>query len=277
MNDYNKFHNFDLSNQFYKQIVDDPTLVGLPKDFLKNKSENHRADLIIGEYLYRVYQNLGIQISRILKRGQWSYEIPDWFDHRHHTLNWQEESKNSWSESASLVLRNLPEGGKILNLCAGDAYFDSNFFKNMSSEILCVDINDKDEYKNFLIHQNIKDSNKIQYLYGDILQTEFRQNYYNVVIMRSAIEHFSEKNQILLFDKINKCLVDGGVYIGDTPANPEKYAQKEHSAHENEWMNEKEAYDLLIRYFDDVEVYSVYCNIDKRSTIFWKAKKKNNG
>lgn len=273
MNKFLKYHNLNLDDKFFQALVSDPTLIDLPKDFLSDKLPQQRADLIIGEYLYMLYENLGEITSKLLKRGQWSYQTPDWFDHRHHAINWKEESKNSWTESASLVLRYLSEGDKILNLCAGDAYYDSRFFHNMASSIDCIDINNTDSYKNYLIHQNIKNCSKIKYMYGNILEINFTQNFYDIVIMRSAIEHFSEENQIKLFEKINNSLKINGIYIGDTPANPDKYKHKQHSAHENEWLDEKEAHNTLSKYFRNVEVYTIYCNIDQRNTIFWKAQK----
>ncbi len=269
-NDCLHYHNIHIDSLAFKAVLDDPAIIGMDKAFLDNKSTNHRTDLILGEYLVKLSEHLGVTGSRLLKRGQWSYETPDWFDHRHHMLN-PEESKNSWLESISLVLRLLPENGKILNYCAGDGFFDYQFFRYMSSEITCVDIDDSNEYKNFLIKKYSNDP-KIEYLYKDVLKHEPKEDYYDIVIMRSAIEHFSLENQALLFNKIKKALTKTGWYCGDTPANPDRDNDKQHSAHEYEWKDKNEAREVLNKHFDEVDVYSIYCNIDPRETMFWKCR-----
>ena len=88
-------------------------------------------------------------------------------------------------------------------------------------KITCVDIDNANEYKNYLIKKH--SAPNIEYVYNDIMVFEPKENFYDVVWMRSAIEHFSEENQIKLFSKIKKSLKTGGWYCGDTPANPEKY------------------------------------------------------
>lgn len=268
--EYLAYHNLDWNNPIFSFIINSPEVLGVNKTFLNDKSSPHRADLICGEYLVKLSEYLGVVGSKLLKRGQWQYELPDWFDHRHHTLNWNDESKNSWTESASLVLRLLPERGNILDLCAGDAYYDYKFFKNMANEITCVDISSSNEYKNFLIKQHAAPN--INYVFSDVLEFNPQPNYYNIVWMRSAIEHFTLDNQIRLFQKIKDALVTDGWFCGDTPANPNKDDRKEHVNHENEWRDVSEAKELLSRYFSEVHVYSIYCNVDKRTTIFWQCR-----
>ena len=270
-NDCLAYHNMRDNNLAFEAVMDNPEIIGMDKTFLDNKSPAHRRDLIWGEYLLKLSEHLGVVASRLLKRGQWGYETPDWFDHRHHMMNPEEESKNSWLESTSLVLRVLPENGKILNYCAGDAYFDYQFFRHMASEITCIDIDDSNEYKNHLIKKH-SSTPEIEYLYDDILTHQPKEDYYDVIIMRSAIEHFSLENQILLFQKIKKAMKKTGWFCGDTPANPNRDNSELHSAHEYEWKDENEARDVLNKHFDEVHVYSIYCNIGPRETIFWRCR-----
>ncbi len=270
-NDCLNYHNMNDGSLVFKEILDNPEIIGMDKTFLDNKSPAHRADLILGEYLFKLSKHLGVVGSRLLKRGQWGHEVPDWFDHRHHMMNPEEESKNSWLESISLVLRVLPEHGRILNYCAGEAYLDYQFFRRMASEITCVDIDNSSEYKNYLIKKH-SNTPKIEYLYEDILKHQPKGDHYDVVIMRSAIEHFSREDQVSLFNKIKHALNRTGWFCGDTPANPERDSAKQHSAHEYEWKDVDEAKDVLNEHFDEVSVYSVHCNIDPRETIFWKCR-----
>jgi SAM-dependent methyltransferase len=263
------YHKIRLDDPAFDYVVNNLSVIGADEKFLDHKEGSQRRDLIVGEYLFLLHKQIGIMASEMLKKGQWtSSDQPDWFDHRHHTMNWEKESKNSWTESVSLVLRLLPRSGRLLNLCAGDCFFDGHFLAEATSEITCVDINGEDPYKNFLIKRNASDK-KINYLFQDVLKYEPNQNYYDVVWMRSAIEHFSFGDQVKLYKKIKKSLKSGGWFCGDTPANPEKYNQKQHSAHENEWADEREAKDSLSEFFDEVHTYSLYSEKGERSTIFW--------
>jgi len=267
------FKQHEIFGYTKRYVCSHPELVGLSDDCLQGMGKEQRNETIFGEYLYRLSLHVSEQSSIMLKNTQCHYgRHPDWFDHRHHMMNIKLESKNSWLESAAMVLRLLPKGGKILNYCAGDAYYDSVFFSNMASRIDCVDINNEDKYKNYVIQENIKDKNNIKYIYEDVLSHEPEENFYDIVIMRSAIEHFSESNQIKLCSKIKKSLKPGGWFVGDTPANPNAEKQKHHSAHEKEWRDENEAKAFLKKCFDEVEVYTIHCNIDPRDTIFWKCR-----
>ena len=261
------YHKLNKNDEIFAKVLQDPSIVGFDKNFYSSKSKEHRRDLIIGEYFIMLSEELGKIGSNILMSGQWSYETPDWFDHRHHFLDWENQSKNNWAESVSLVTKLLPINGTVLNICAGDTFFDCKFLKQISSQITCVDIDNANEYKNYLIKKH--SAPNIEYVYNDIMMFEPKENFYDVVWMRSAIEHFNEENQIKLFNKIKKSLKTGGWYCGDTPANPEKYLNKEHSAHENEWLDIKEAENTLKAVFDEVHVYSLHCNKDNRTTIFW--------
>lgn len=262
-----EYHKLNLTDPIFSKILEDPTILGVDKNFLSSKNKRQRDDIITGEYLLKLSEELGLIASKILMKGQWNYETPDWFDHRHHTIDWEAQSKNQWIESASLVLRLLPEKGNVLDICAGDAFFDYKFFRQVCSQITCIDINGSDEYKNYLIKKH--SAPNIEYIFDDVLKSEFKENFYDVVWMRSAIEHFSEDDQIKLFEKIKKSLKPNGWYCGDTPANPEKNSGKQHSAHENEWLDINEAEKTLKKMFDEVHVYSLYCAKDKRTTIFW--------
>jgi hypothetical protein len=282
-----RYHNLVEMAPIFREILDNPEIIGLDKDFLKSKSVEHRESLIIGEYLLKLSVHLGRFASHYLKQGQWAFEPPDWFDQRHHTLDMEKQNKNSWLESIASVLRILPENGKLLDYCAGDAYLDYQFFRHMASEITCVDIDDSNEYKNYLIKKNSSVPN-IEYIYEDVLTHNSKKNYYDVVLIRGAIEHFSLENQILLFKKIKLSLKENGWFCGDTPCSIQDEnkihpadesvavtagkAQGGNYAHENEWKDEQEAKELLSKHFDEVHTYSVYCNIDPRTTIFWRCR-----
>tara|TARA_B100001093_G_C26858943_1_gene1028893 strand:+ start:6205 stop:7032 length:828 start_codon:yes stop_codon:yes gene_type:complete len=262
----------NLINDFLESLLKDPSHLGFAKNFGSQLINEQRKQLIKGEFFALLSQHFGNRASRILKQGQWGHESkPDWFDHRHHFLNPDEEFKNSWTESISLVLRLLPRNGSVLNLCAGDAFYDHYFLKNSASRITCVDLKPKDDFKDYLIKKHTIHEN-VDYIFEDVLSFKPRKVRYDIVWIRGAIEHFSGKNQIKIFELAKESLNEGGWFVGDTPANPAKQATKQHAMHENEWSNVNEAEEILRNYFSEIHVYSLFCNCDGRETIFWKCR-----
>ncbi|ETR65666.1 MAG: hypothetical protein OMM_13898 [Candidatus Magnetoglobus multicellularis str. Araruama] len=102
----------------------------------------------------------------------------------------------------------------------------------------------------------------------DVLSFKPKELFYDVVFIRSAIEHFSQENQGKIFQKAKLALKPGGWFCGDTPANPSKGPSKQLSAHENEWADENEMRNELGKVFNKVTTYSMQ-SFD-RTTLFWR-------
>ena len=225
-----------------------------------------KIEQILGEFFFCIYSCAGKIASKFLFRAAWGHGSPEWFDHRHHLMNPEKYFTDFWTASADNIIRVLPLYGKLLDLCSGDGFYDYYFYRKRAKEIICVEFN-PEAYKQSLRFHRAKN---ISYLLEDVLKYQPKESYYDVVIIRGAIEHFSSKNQQIIFKKALKALKVGGWFCGDTPANL-KTNEKLLSAHEYEWVNEAEMRSELERVFDYVETYSI--ESEECTTLFWKCKK----
>lgn len=201
-------------------------------------------------------------------RSQWGYNKPEWFDHRHHLLNPEKYFTDFWTASADNVLKVLPLKGKLLDLCAGDGFYDYYFFRKRAQEITCVELNQGAYNQAIRLHK----AEGIRYLLEDVLKFEPEQSYFDVVLIRGAIEHFSQENQQVIFRKALKALRPGGWFVGDTIAN--KSGNILLDAHEHEWADEVEMREELEKVFNIVETYSM--ESIERKTLFWRCRKNTN-
>jgi SAM-dependent methyltransferase len=157
-------------------------------------------------------------------------------------------------------------GGTVLELCAGDAFYDYMFYRHRASKIVCVDINPEPYYLYKRVHQ----APNIEYHLGDVMAFDAGENLYDVAIIRGAIEHFTEEGQQKIFRKALKALKVGGWFCGDTPANHDQ-DHKMLDEHEFEWKDEVEMRRELVKTFDHVETRTLVSK--DRTTLFWRCKK----
>lgn len=223
-------------------------------------------ELIVGEYYAHVAQNLQRLASQLLYKAQWSYKCPEWFDHRHHFFAPEKFGADFWAMSADLALLKLPLHGRILDLCSGDGYYDYHFYSRRASEVVAVEILPQ-AHRQALRHHARPN---IAYVNGSIFDYNPEPGYFDVVLIRGAIEHFSAADQQRVFSLANEALKKGGWFCGDTPANPDK-GVKQLDSHENEWADEAEMRECLSRVFPKVDTMS-YASY-QRTTLFWQAQK----
>lgn len=260
-----KYHRLNTDNKMLAQVFEKPHLFGLAKEDLEGKIEQQKIELIIGEYFARLSAYAGVIASDFLFRSQWGHNSPEWFDHRHHLLNPGKYFTDLWTASADNVLKVLPLHGKLLDLCAGDGFYDYYFYRKRAQEITCVELNQEAYQHAIRLHK----AANITYHLADVLNFGLEESYYDVVLIRGAIEHFSQENQQIIFRKALSALKPGGWFVGDTPANQSE--EKLLPAHEHEWSGELEMRKDLEKVFDEIETYSM------ESTdcvmLFWKCKK----
>ena len=103
------------------------------------------------------------------------------------------------------------------------------------------------------------------------MNCQFPDEYYDIVVIRGAIEHFSQENQLLIFNKVWKTLKTGGFFCGDTVANPNPNSSVLLEHHEHEWKDETQMREELELVFNVVETYTVSSR--SRISLFWRCLK----
>jgi len=257
---------FGLSESYFEAACSDPQLVGLSRDDLGGKPESRVRELVLGECFFRLSRAAGEAAHRLLFKAQWGYGSPDWFDHRHHYLGHEDEWTDFWTASADNIIGVLPLGGTLLNLCAGDCFYDFYFWRRRASEIVCVDINPECHRHYLRLHQ----APNITYRLADVLTFVAPPDHFDVVVIRGAIEHFSQENQQRIFRQALVALKPGGWFCGDTPASRDT-GVKMLDAHEFEWRDEAQMRQELSRVFGHVETQTLVSK--ERTTLFWKARR----
>lgn len=257
---------FLLSDAYFEAALRDPTVVGLSPADLAGKSESQVRELVLGECCFGLSRAAGEVAYKNLFRAQWRYGSPEWFDHRLHTLGLETEWTDFWALSADNVIGVLPLGGSVLSLCAGDAFYERWFFARRATEVVCVDRN-PDCHRHYLrLHQ----APNISYYLADVLSFDVPTDHFDVVVIRGAIEHFSQANQQRIFQKALAAMKPGGWFCGDTPASRET-GGKMLEAHDFEWRDEAQMREELSRVFPYVETQVLVSK--ERTTLFWRARK----
>ena len=261
-----KLHRLSPDDPYLMELVREPSRVGLTAADLEGKSEARIRELIIGEYFAALSRFTGQVASRFLMKAQWGYGNPDWFDHRHHFLDPEEQCNDFWAMSADNVIQVLPLDGRLLNLCSGDAFYDYYFFRHRCREIVCVDVG-RETYRHYLRHHQAPN---IAYHLADVLSFQAPPASFDAVVIRGAIEHFSQDNQQKIFRMALAALKPGGWFCGDTPANKDQ-GHKFLEEHEYEWVDEAQMRTELGRVYDKVETQTLFSKT--RETLFWRCQK----
>jgi ubiquinone/menaquinone biosynthesis C-methylase UbiE len=255
-----------LADPQIAQICENPAAQGLTPESLAGLPEEQRLKFVLGEYFANLAEDAGRIASRLLFSAQWEYKTPDWFDHRHHFLDPENHSKDFWAFSATNILKCMPLGGTLLNLCCGDGFYDHHFFSKRAASILALDINPAA----IAVAKRKHRAPNIEYRLANVLELEVPPESYDTVCIRGAIEHFNEEHQQLIFRKALNALKPGGYFCGDTVANKDTDSVIL-EAHEHEWQDESEMLRDLKKTFTNIETAS-FVSAD-RVTLLWSCKK----
>jgi Methyltransferase domain len=192
-----KYHRLNVEDPVFATLLKDPMTIGIPPEELQGKQPEQITELVFGEYFALVAAHMAKLASILVSNGQWGYGGSDWFDHRQHIWDPKDKFNDFWAMSADNSIEVMPMGAKVLELCAGDAFYDYNFYRHRASKIVCVDINKNPYY----LYKRLYQAPNIEYHLTDVLAYDAGENQFDNVIIRGAIEHFSEANQQLLFRK----------------------------------------------------------------------------
>jgi len=251
-------------------LLNKPDLMGISHQEYSGMATEQKNLFLEGEALYYISRQIGILSSQKLFASQWGFATPEWYDHRHSWLDPDKWNHDYVDSSVYNVLPRLPLGGTLLSLCCGDGFFEKHYYSKRCSSIVAVD---RDSAA-LCYAKRLHSTDSIKYIYSDIFDLSLPEASFDVIVMRSAIEHFSEDQQNKLFLLIKNLLKPGGWFVGDTPANPSSdpsHKLLEH--HEHEWSSEFEMNVELSRSFGEVITSSLVSNEPTanalRTTLFW--------
>ncbi|MCT7528307.1 class I SAM-dependent methyltransferase [Aliarcobacter cryaerophilus] len=260
-----------LSEEKFEQLFKSGEQFGISDELLKKLNESQKKDLLRGEFFSLLFKKMGYESADSL----WNYKKSidrEWFDHRLHILYPEKWFADHWTMSANNVLPVLTPESKILNLCSGDGFYDYHFYSKRAKKIDCVEV-DKEAINHAKIHHQHE---KINYIHSSVFDFTPKDEYYDVVLIRGAIEHFYENQQNQIFGLVKKALKPNGYFIGDAPKKMPGVLQ--HKDHHCEWEDENEMKIKLSKYFNKIETSSFKSYGDAkiggaRTTLFWKCTK----
>lgn len=229
--------------------------------------------LFLGEGLAFISRVAGNLAARLLYFAQWRLAIPEWFDGRLTQL-----SPGKWGNDLhhviyANVLEVLPVGGRLLDICSGDAFIPYNVYSLKAGQIVCVDYD-----ANAAAHaRKFHSKSNIKYLNRSIFEFDGQDNSFDVVVVRGAIEHFTQAQQQQIFSLAKRLLKPGGYFCGDTPANAVD-GDKLLDSHEYEWRDEQQMRAELAPVFSEIET-KVYLSREPadrtifRTSLIWRCPK----
>ncbi len=127
-------------------------------------------------------------------------------------------TNEKWSDVLSDLETQLTLNSKddLLDIAAGSGAI-SIPFSNKVHSVIAIDISEK-------LLSGMEGINGIKTMAADIRTTDFEENQFSKIILYFALQHFTEKETVILFQKIHKWLKPNGFcYIGDIPDEEKKF------------------------------------------------------
>jgi ubiquinone/menaquinone biosynthesis C-methylase UbiE len=111
----------------------------------------------------------------------------------------------------------LNSSDSVLDIAAGSGAIAIPFSKKVNS-YTALDISEK-------LIEGLKTQPKINAIHADAREVEFEKEGYSKVILYFALQHFTEKETLLLLKKIHQWLKPGGIcFVGDIPDAASKFS-----------------------------------------------------
>lgn len=136
------------------------------------------------------------------------------------TLNKKPISPNQWNFTLASVEKHfkVEPQDKILDLGCGNGLF-TKFFSPRCEHLTAVDIS-----KELLDKLDTEKYPNVEPILSDIRNIDFAENRFSKVIIYAAIQYLTYQETVLLFEKIYKWLMPGGIFfIGDIPDYRKKW------------------------------------------------------
>lgn len=119
-----------------------------------------------------------------------------------------------WEETLLFIKQNIQLGEQddVLDICSGNGLIAIPFARQCKS-VVAVDIS-----KELLNEIGKQKNSNLKIILADARTLEFEKKVFSKVILYFAIQHFSEHEVLLLFEKVSKWLKPDGIfYVGDIP------------------------------------------------------------
>lgn len=185
----------------------------------ENKIQNHLAHLIKVEGVYLAdessvideFESFYIGVRKAEKRLLSDKEVAGLpvLKNNPHTNEWKKRARSA-QRVGGYFLQN--KSGSLLDLGCGNGWFTAMLAKNDKMEVLGMDINLK-ELKQAARVFHLANLN---FVYGDIFQTQFPENTFDFIIINAVIQYF--KNLDSLINRLFAILKLGGeIHIIDSP------------------------------------------------------------
>ncbi len=137
-------------------------------------------------------------------------------------------------------------GDTLLELCCGNGLI-SRHFAAVCSHVTAVDVSsDLLAPLKESVHQNIRA------IASDVRDIEFEAESFSRVIIYAGIQYFTLSETIVLFEKIYRWLIPGGIFfLGDVPDSRKRWAFYDSVERESVYFdNAKENKDIIGTWFD---------------------------
>ncbi|MCL6495570.1 MAG: class I SAM-dependent methyltransferase, partial [Ignavibacterium sp.] len=101
---------------------------------------------------------------------------------------------------------------EILDLGCGNGWFAGELSKEFQHNFYCIDINLYELKQGARIFKN----DKIKFIYGNIIQMELEKNSFDLIVLNSSVQYFSDFN-LLIKELVYILKLDGEIHIIDSP------------------------------------------------------------
>jgi cyclopropane fatty-acyl-phospholipid synthase-like methyltransferase len=219
-------------------------------------------EFTLGRLLYTGAKRYASFHTNLMHYTDWYFNPnePSSYKHEINLYNWiYKPSQVEFAEGGVFGRMLINQGDKVLDLCCGDGSYSYLFFSDISSEVDAVDY-DKDSIKYANNNYNKKN---INYICSDLMQCDFKKEYYDVIIWRSGSAYFTKDERKKLFLKMaNSLKKDGNIYLGTPLMKNENFSANQIEVITDEELYEKEFSDIFHIKFKQKTFYENRININ---------------
>jgi SAM-dependent methyltransferase len=179
---------------------------------LKNSLKKIHQIIFSSRKIINFFKNI-LKFLLIAKfKNQWMYSknTPHFYDFEEYDLTFDNISDYNALQRGYLTSEIIDKGDLLCDIGCGSGFFTKKFYSFKCNSIDGIDIEetaiDYAKKNNF--------SQKIQYHNLDIIQNDFPQKNYDVIVLDGTLGHFSQSSSARLLNKISESLNKKGLFVG---------------------------------------------------------------